>query len=164
MSTTAQRSLAAPAAATNSGGEARLRVSPADPAFADAVLLDVLRIRRTAAGRSLFSRLRAAKRVITIEKPNRPTDPPNAWTQPRLPDSPSGTEIVIAYNPADWPSPAWPGSPPSDAILFARLEDAVAIASGAEHPGEPGAALSPAMDAYLRERTAVPEPSASLQP
>lgn len=157
MSALAQRSTpVAPA-------EARLRIKPANPVFTDSVLADLRRISETATGRALFRRVRDAGRTVTIEKPDPPTDPPNAWTLPRSLGNPS-TEIVIAYDPADWPSPARLGSLPSDVVLFGRLEDAVAMATGAEIPGEPAATVSPAMEAYLRQRTAIPEPPARAQP
>ncbi|HTZ71874.1 MAG TPA: hypothetical protein VMB71_14550 [Acetobacteraceae bacterium] len=132
---------------------ARVRVSPADPAFADAVLADVLRIRRTEVGRALFAALRGSRRVVTVRKPTPAPDPPNAWTQP----SPANAqEILLAYNPFDWPCPAHPDSPPSDAMLFARLGDAVAIA---EAPGAPGEA--PSLGDYMRQRAELP-PSPTL--
>jgi len=150
---------AAPVAAA--GG--RLRVKPANPAFTDAVLADVLRISKTSAGRALFRRVRDAGRVVTVERPEPPTEPPNAWTLPRDPDDRSATEMVIVYDPADWPVPAPLGSLPSDVVLFGRLEDAVGRPPGAEDPqSEP--AVSRAMDAYLRERNTTPEPPARTQP
>ncbi len=105
---------------------ARLRIKPVSPAFADAVLSDLLRMRETSIGRALFRRVLAAGRLVTIEKPAPPTDPPNAWSYLRQPDNAGTPEIVIVYDPADWPNPAMPHPLPSDAVLFAVLEDAIA--------------------------------------
>jgi hypothetical protein len=138
----------------------RLRVKPVDARFTDAVLVDLLTMRRTATGRALFRRLRNACRVVTIEKPDPPIDPPNAWTRWRDPQTRNATEMVIVYDPANWPNSAPRGAPPSDAVLFGRLLDAAAMAEGAELPDATGDTLSPELTAYLRERAVVPVPSA----
>lgn len=130
----------------------RLRVMPANPRFIDAVLADLLAIRQTATGRAVFRRLRNAGRVVTIEQPNPPTDPPNAWTWLRSPHSRGKAEIVIVYDPADWPNHASRCLLTSDAILFGRLLDAVGVAVGAG--GVDANVESPEMSAYLRERDA----------
>ena len=105
---------------------ARLRIKPVSPAFADAVLSDLLRMRETPIGRALFDRVRIAGRLVTIEKPDPPTDPPNAWSWLRHSEDTGTAEIVIVYDPDDWPNPAMPHPLPSDAVLFAVLEDAIA--------------------------------------
>jgi len=105
-------------------GTPRLRIRPDGVKFTDAVLADLIGIRSTAAGRALFGRLRAAEVSLTIEKPDAPTEPPNAWT--RWADAPSrlGKEIVIAYDPADWPLAADPAGLTSTDVLLGRLSDA----------------------------------------
>lgn len=108
------------------GVAARLRIKPVSPAFADAVLSDLLRMREASIGRALFNRVRVAGRLVTIEKPAPPTDPPNAWSHLRHSEETGAAEIVIVYDPGDWPNPAMPQSLPSDAVLFAVLEDALA--------------------------------------
>ncbi len=57
---------------------------------------------------------------------------------------------MIACDPADWPNAWLPDAPPSDVVLFGRLEDAVALATGAAS----AAAVSAGLAAYLRERDA----------
>jgi hypothetical protein len=123
---------------------ARLRIKPVSPAFADAVLSDLLRMRETSTGRALFNRVRTAGRLVTIEKPNPPTDPPNAWSCLRHSEDTGAAEIVIVYDPGDWPNPAMPHPLPSDAVLFAVLEDALA--------DEATTPESRAASAYLSER------------
>jgi hypothetical protein len=133
-------------------GRSRLRVKPVDPHFTDAVLRDLLTIRRTSAGRALFRRLREVCRVVTIEKPNPPVDPPNAWTQSRDPTRRGAIEMVVVYDPADWPAKAPHSALPSDAVLFGRLLDAAAMAEGAELPEPTDGAVSPVIAGYLRDR------------
>lgn len=55
-------------------------------------------------------------------------------------------------------SPIRLGSLPSDVVLFRRLEDAVALATGTADPVEADETVLPAMEAYLRERTVIPDP------
>jgi hypothetical protein len=123
---------------------ARLRIKPVSPAFADAVLSDLLRMRETSTGRALFNRVRSAGRLVTIEKPDPPTDPPNAWSCLRQLDGAGTPEIVVVYDPADWPNPAMPRPLPGDAVLFALLEDALA-----DRESTP---ISNEVSAYLGER------------
>ncbi len=130
---------------------ARLRIKPVSPAFADAVLSDLFRMRETSTGRALFNRVRLAGRIVTIEKPDPPTDPPNAWSYPRQSDDTGAPEIVIVYDPDDWPNPAIPHPLPGDAVLFALLEDAFAA-----HASTP---VSSAVSAYLGERLVAAPPA-----
>jgi hypothetical protein len=130
----------------------QLRLNPADPKFADAVLADIHRIRSSAAGRAVFRRLLEAGASVTIDKPLPPTDPPNAWT--RLADSTrKGGDTMIAYDPADWPERPGLAALPSDVVLFGRLLDAVAMATGAEGPHLSESGIPAEMEAYLRERS-----------
>jgi len=140
-------SAVAPRPAPASG---QLRVKPASPRFTDAVLGDVLRISQTPVGRALFRRVRDAGPTVTIVQLDPPTNPPNAWTALPRGLADGRTEIVIACDPADWPNAWLPDAPPSDVVLFGRLEDAVALATGAA----PAAAVSAGLAAYLRERDA----------
>jgi hypothetical protein len=140
----------------------QLRLNPADPKFADAVFADIHKIRASEAGRAVFRRLLEAGASVTIDKPLPPTDPPNAWT--RLVDpARGGGDTMIAYDPADWPERPGPERPalaalPSDVVLFGRLLDAVALATGSAIAQSSDARSSDAgipaeMEAYLRERT-----------
>jgi hypothetical protein len=132
----------------------QLRLNPADPKFADAVLADIYRIRASAAGRALFRRLLDAGSSVTIDKPLPPTDPPNAWTRLVNPER-RGGDAVIAYDPADWPERPGAAALPSDVVLFGRLLDAVALATGSE-VAQTESGVPPEMEAYLRERTGQP--------
>jgi hypothetical protein len=140
-----------------------LRLNPADPKFADAVLADINRISASPAGQALFRRLLEVGCSVTIDKPQPPTNPPNAWTRLANPDRRNG-DTVIAYDPADWPERAGLGALPSDVVLFGRLLDAIAMATGADisEPSETG--IPAEIEAYLRERTALPVSPARVQP
>jgi hypothetical protein len=137
----------------------QLRVNPADPRFADAVLTDISRIRATTAGRALFRRLLEAGCRVTIDKPLPPTNPPNAWT--RLATQDRRDDVLVAYDPADWPEPAALGAPPSDVVLFGRLLDAASMATAAEASD---AGPPPEMEAYLRERPSLTGSTAGIEP
>ena len=141
------------AAAHQDTGNAKLRADSTNPVFTDGLLSDVTRIRRTEAGRDLFRRLQAAGRTVTVEKPSPPTAPPNAWTRLREPGSRFGNDIVIAYDPGDWPCGAWPDCPDGDVVLFGRLLDGIALVAGAPDQDSTGVTL---IDAYLREREDLP--------
>jgi hypothetical protein len=161
-SCTTARNAAVTERARNMGSEARLRINPTNPVFTDKVLSDVHRIRRTNAGRALFRRLRDAGRVITIERPEQPTDPPNAWTMLRDGLGIRG-ELVVVYDPSDWPNNGWSGCPPSDIVLFGRLLDAAVLASGASVSSQLEPAETMSVTSYLDERTTLsgtsrPEP------
>lgn len=125
-----------------------LRLGLKDAAYADAVLADLNRIRRTKSGRQLFRGLDAAGCPVSVVKPDPPTEPPNAWTL--RPDP--GAPIVVVYDPADWPGPEELGGLASDIVLFGRLQHALTIATGMQNATEAEEAVSPAMAAYLRER------------
>ena len=131
----------------------QLRVNPADPRFADAVLADISRIRATASGQALFRRLLEARCSVTIDKPVPPTNPPNAWARLANPDRRDGNAL-IAYDPADWPEPAALDAPPSDVVLFGRLLDAVALVSGAAMADPFEVGVPDEIEAFLRERVA----------
>jgi hypothetical protein len=158
----------------------RLRLNPADPRFADAVLADIHRIGKSPAGQALFRRLLDVGTSVTIDKPQPPTSPPNAWTRLADPDRQGGEaperqrgdapdrqggDAVIAYDPADWPEPAALGVLPSDAVLFGCLLDALAMATGAAATSRSSESGVPAeMEAYLRQRTARTPSSARPKP
>jgi hypothetical protein len=133
-----------------------LQIDTPEAGYAGSVVTLVARIARTPSGRAILEGIRASGCNVKIERPDPPTDPPNAWVRPRDPHGRTGMEIVIAYDPADWPSPVQLGSLPSDLVLFGLFEDALMMATGAERPNEPGAGASPAMEAYMRQRAATP--------
>jgi hypothetical protein len=135
-------------------GRPRLRIDLGHPMFTDKVLADVERIRQTAAGRALFRRLSHTGRGVSIERPKSATIPPNAWTL--RPVAGRETDIVIVYDPLDWPGPEPYGSLPSDVVLFGRLEDAAAMVTDAALPAIFEAGVSTTMTIYLNEREAVP--------
>jgi hypothetical protein len=130
----------------------RLRLNPADPTFANAVLVDIGRIRATTAGRALFRRLLELGASVTIDKPLPPTSPPNAWTRLANADR-QGGDAMIAYDPADWPANRPNPTLPSDAILFGRLLDAIAMASGGDGAKRCEADFPAEVERYLRERS-----------
>jgi hypothetical protein len=110
-------------------------VDAADPLYADRVIGDLTDITGTQSGKALLRRIflsRHAVRIVRVAA----TDPPNAWVRPSnaraTPDAQPGSDALIAYDPSDWPSRAYPKSPPSDAVLFALLTDACLIAEGTE--------------------------------
>ena len=154
MSSTAEQ-VAVQVGGAGTGRKAQLCVGLEDAAFAGAVVADLNRIRRTAAGRALFRSLGTTGCTINVVKPEPPTDPPNAWTLRPASDT---DPIVVVYDPADWPGPGELGGLPSDMILFGRLQHALTIVLGTLNLVDADEAVSPAMAAYLRERTVTPEP------
>jgi hypothetical protein len=119
-------------------------VDPEDPQFLDAVFADLIRISRSPTGHALLDRLRAAGRTITICKPVPAPDPPNAWVEP----AGSGGELLVVYNPADWPCPAYLDATESDVVLFGRLAAVLFAADGGVNPA--------ALSASYRHDHAVP--------
>jgi len=110
-------------------GKARLRIKPAGARFADAVLADLLAIRRMSEGRMVFRKLRDLGALVTIERPDPSSEPPNAWTQALGPEGQHAGEIRIFYDPACWPHPVDPAGLGGAEILFGRLKDAVIMAA-----------------------------------
>jgi hypothetical protein len=98
-----------------------IHVARRDPLFVDAVLTDLMRITATSAGRVLLRKVYDDGYTILIEKPDPPTDPPNAWVETNKTEG--TTELVITYDPADWPCPVHPGSPASDVLLGLLLRE-----------------------------------------
>src|ERR1700733_1364078 len=133
-----------------------LQIDSPAAGYASSVVTVVARISRTPSGRAILEGLRATGASFKIERPDPPTDPRNAWTWRRGTIDGGGMEIVIAYDPADWPSPAQLDQRPSDVVLFGLFEDALTTATGAEFAHEPGAGASRGMEAYMRER--IPPP------
>jgi len=138
-------------AVENADSTSKLRIMPDSPAYTDAVLAALAKIKGTPAGRAVFRRLRDAGRVVTIEPPDQSTDPPNAWTKWRDPPGRVADELVIAFNPADWPAKT--GKLPNDAILFGRLADAAEMAAGEPILDRATDPDSPEIAAYLRQRS-----------
>jgi hypothetical protein len=139
-----------------------LQIDTPEAGYAGAVVTLVARISRTPSGRAILEGIRASGKVVRIEKPDPPTNPPNAWTRRRDARTVAGVDVVIAFDPADWPNPAQrgpgtQGPQPADLVMFGRLEDALAMVSGGGPPREPpdeqGATVSTALQAYARERT-----------
>jgi hypothetical protein len=124
-------------------------VDAADPLYADRVIGDLTDITGTPSGKALLRRIFLSQHAVRIVR-IAATDPPNAWVRPNnarsAPGTQAGSDALIAYDPADWPSQAFPGSPPSDAILFALLADACHLAEGAELPMGDAASASRLFD------------------
>jgi hypothetical protein len=124
-------------------------VDASDPIYADRVIGDLTDITGTQSGKALLRRIFHSQHAVRIVRVAR-TDPPNAWVRPsnaRTADGThAGSDALIAYDPADWPSQAHPGSPPSDAILFALLANACHLAEGAEVPMDEAASASHLFD------------------
>ncbi|HTI80563.1 MAG TPA: hypothetical protein VL614_08965 [Acetobacteraceae bacterium] len=110
-------------------------VDAADPIYVDRVVGDLTDITGTQSGKALLRRIFLSRHAVSIVHAAA-TDPPNAWVRPGSARATGGTQTgsdaLIAYDPADWPSQAYPGSPPSDAVLFALLTDACRLAEGDE--------------------------------
>ena len=140
----------------------RLKVALANPVFTDMVLSDVDRVRRTAVGRAAFRHLRDLGQSVVIEKPPAGLDPPNAWTALGNRREGKLTDLVIAYDPADWPCAAWPGSEPSDVVLFGCLVEAGLLAMRGEGLAEADPNSTVLCKNYLEERRAFPEPIGSM--
>lgn len=120
-----------------------LLIDAVDPIYADRVVANLTGIVGTATGRALLRRLRASRRVTSIIPPE-PTDPPNAWTRLREPTAAgSGPDIIVAYDPADWPHPLDPAARAADAVLFALLQDACRQIEGAAASGARARAAEP---------------------
>lgn len=107
-------------------------VDAADPTYADQVIADLTDITATASGKALLRRIFLSRHTVRIVR----ADPPNAWVKPSKAGTADGTQTgsdaLIAYDPADWPSQAHHASAPSDAVLFALLAEACRLAEGAE--------------------------------
>lgn len=162
MSTPARTAHPPAAEAARPEEKPRLKVALANPIFTDMVLSDVDRIRRTVAGRAAFRRLRDLGQSVVIEKRPAGLDPPNAWTTLGNRREGKLTDVVIAYDPADWPCAAWPGSGPSDVVLFGCLVEAGMLAMRGGGPAEANVGRAALCENYLEERTAFPEPIRSL--
>jgi len=99
----------------------------------------------------LLERLRASGGPIRIERPSPQTNPPNAWARLRN-SGDVGAEIVVAYDPADWPNPTQPDAPAKEVVLFRLFEHALALASGTASSEAAESTVSAIMETYLRER------------
>jgi hypothetical protein len=153
-----------------------LLVDATDPSYGDRVVADLTDIVSTGSGRALLRRLRVSGRVVRVERPD-PTDPPNAWVRPENvlaataagePTSTSpaggaavgtgaGSDSIVGYDPADWPSPINPASLASDAVLLALLQEACRQTEGSAKPTHYGASTEALCSAaevelYQRER------------
>jgi hypothetical protein len=131
-----------------------LLVDAADPTYVDAVVSKLTHIMGVPSGRALLRRVYETGRSVTIGRPD-PTDPPNAWVRPAdlraataagkptgetsgrdepVVGTGTGSDSIVAYEPADWPSPTDPASPVSDAMLFALLQEACRQIEGTAEP------------------------------
>lgn len=121
------------------------------------VIKDLGRLVDTPEGGQALAEGDAIGHRVRIVKPERPTQPPNAWVLPddlasaaaagvRLAGDAGGARIgtgagcgsTIAYDPTDWPRPGCPGSPSSAAVLLLLLRQANLNARGAADPSKPG--------------------------
>jgi hypothetical protein len=125
-----------------------LKIARPEAGYAGSVVTLVARVSRTPSGRAVLESIRDSGSVVGIEKPEVPTDPPNAWTERRAATTMAGVDVVICFDPADWPSPIEPEPRPADVVMFELLEAAARMASGEGADGD----VSPARQAYLRER------------
>ena len=158
----------------------RIAPAPSGPVFADHVVADYARICRSPHGQALIRSLHAAGKTVTIQKPDAPTDPPNAWTRPDDPQAATaagkptgetdaqgnpvlgtgnGSNTTVNYIPSDWPSPTDRDSPPSDVMLYAQLRQAESQTRGVDDPakratGQPLADEKNDVERYKREREA----------
>ena len=124
-------------------------VDAADPTYADQVIGNLTDITGAESGKALLRRIFHSGHAVRIVQAAA-TDPPNAWVRPSnartTHGTPTGNDALIAYDPADWPSQAYPGSPPSDAVLFALLTDACRLTEGVELPTGEAASASHLLD------------------
>jgi hypothetical protein len=139
-------------------GRGRITIAAQDARFVADVVADLGRIVHDPKGEVVLRQGDVLGRCVVIVKPQRPTEPPNAWIIPDDlaaaakagvaigPDAAEGGTALgtgagcgsrIVYDPADWP---WPGdrrSPPSDAVLLRMLRQANRNASGESDPAAP---------------------------
>jgi len=133
-----------------------LRIATPEAGYAGGVVTLVARISRTASGRRVLEAIRDSGRTVRIDKPELPTDPPNAWTRRGDSALDEAADVVIEFDPADWPQPGRPDPTAPDVVLFDLLEAAARMAGGHDDGAARADAASPAMDAYLRERAPRP--------
>jgi len=154
-----------------------LRVAMPHPGYADGVVANLTRIAGTPCGRAMLEQVRASGHGVVIEKPA-PTNPPNAHVRsqdPRAATAPGrstgesdadgrpvtgtggGADIVVAYDPNNWPSPIDRASPASDVMLFSLLCRGLGLLRGTADPtwqqsGEMSADEAAQVEQYRRER------------
>jgi len=105
----------------------RLRILPDSVAFTDAVLRDLIVIRGMADGRRIFGQLQTAGVVLTVEKPDPPVRPRNAWTRWASGETRFEKQMVIAYDPADWSPTVGPQGVSSYEVMIKCLHHAVGM-------------------------------------
>jgi hypothetical protein len=138
-------------------GVGRLRIAGDDQGHVEDVVADLHRLALRPAGQKVLEEGDTIGRQVRIERPEPPTEPPNAWVAPedvaaaaaagtalgRGPDgSPrfgtgAGCGSTIVYDPADWPFPGDSTSPSSVDVLLLLLRQANLNARGASDPGKP---------------------------
>jgi hypothetical protein len=133
-----------------------LQIATPEAGYAGSVVTLVARISRTASGRRVLEAIRDSGRTVRIDKPDPPTDPPNAWTRRRDSALGEAADVVIEFDPADWPQPGRPDPTAPDVVLFDLLEAAARMVGGDDDGAVRADAASPAMEAYLRERAPRP--------
>jgi hypothetical protein len=146
-----QREMTGTTATDRSSQAEWLLIDTPGPGYAGSVASLVAAIAGTRAGRSLLESIRGTAVPLRIERPSPRTDPPNAWARLRNTGD-VGAGIVLAYDPADWPSPTQHDAPAKDVVLFRLFEHALSLASGTASTEAAETAVSAIMETYLRER------------
>lgn len=144
------------------GRHGRVLVAKAWPRYADEIVIALTRMVHTPSGRALFAGIATSGRTLSIRPPAH-TDPPNAIIQPLdlAAASHTGSDVVIAFDPADWPNAAAPKLPTVDAALFVLFSEALPALRGTADPAtyaEASAVEAGAVSLarYLAERGLVP--------
>ncbi len=130
-----------------------LKIDAPYAGYAGEVATLVSRIARTEAGRSVLAGIRASGGSVRIQPPERPTNPPNAWARPTEAEAEAARQVVVFYDPGDWPA-ASAATPPAEEVLFGLLEESVLMLTKAWNPREPEAGPTPALLNFRQERAA----------
>ncbi len=144
------------------GRRGRLLVAKAWPRYADDIVIALTRMVHTPSGRALFAGIAGSGHTLSIRPPAH-TDPPNAIIQPLDLAAAAGTgsDVVIAFDAADWPNAAAPQLPTVDAALFVLFSQALPALRGTADPAAYAEASAVEAEAlslarYLGERGLAP--------